>query len=518
MSEMSTTDAVDQQAQGSGPQLWSYRSGSWYAVFGPEVAVLLPAAQKEHVGALWSLVDGGGAFDEVLDALLASGLSRLPGFVLVSTGSGPTRLLLRGSGVSATATATEGEVSLDGATGGTIWSDQTIEGVTALTVHVEDETGGDDFAIPTGLVRVARIDRPAVTAAPAAPAAEPVAQHAAEPAAEPADVAGGAADVPLVAPVAVGAAGIGAAGIGAAAVAADEPAEDDVPAEGSEEPADAEEVPADQQTELIDLPGAQGPADAPDSVDQPPQEDSPLDNDGWTEPTFANDPLTDPLPAQSAPQPPEQPAGGDQTGDQTGDQPDPAPADPAPAGWVTPWDQSPVVPSAVDGDTQPPAPSAGFAPGFPPPSGGSVADPPPPPLPVGSWDQGDAAAVAPPVPSGAGPVAKLLVSDGQTVLVDKVVLVGRAPEARRFTSTEQPVLVTVPSRLHEISSTHVEVRPGTGADQGTAVVTDMGSTNGTVLVQPGIGPEDLKPGIAVPLVPGAIINLGDGITIQVTRP
>ena len=124
----------------------------------------------------------------------------------------------------------------------------------------------------------------------------------------------------------------------------------------------------------------------------------------------------------------------------------------------------------------------------------------------------------PPAPAITQPVAKLLVSDGQTVVVDRAVLVGRAPEARRFTSSEQPTLVTVPSRLHEISSTHIEIRPGTGADHGTAVVTDMGSTNGTVLVQPGLGPEDLKPGIAVQLIPGAIINLGDGITIQVTRP
>ncbi len=69
-----------------------------------------------------------------------------------------------------------------------------------------------------------------------------------------------------------------------------------------------------------------------------------------------------------------------------------------------------------------------------------------------------------------------------------------------------------------LAAQHIEVRPGTGADHGTAVVTDMGSTNGTVLVQPGLGPEDLKPGIAVQLIPGAIINLGDGITIQVTRP
>jgi pSer/pThr/pTyr-binding forkhead associated (FHA) protein len=121
-------------------------------------------------------------------------------------------------------------------------------------------------------------------------------------------------------------------------------------------------------------------------------------------------------------------------------------------------------------------------------------------------------------PSVTRPVARLIISNGETVDVDRVVLIGRAPEARRFTSTEQPTLVTVPSPMHEISSTHVEVRPGSGADHGSAVVTDMGSTNGTVLVQPGLPPEELKPGIAVQLIPGAIINLGDGLTIQVARP
>jgi len=115
-------------------------------------------------------------------------------------------------------------------------------------------------------------------------------------------------------------------------------------------------------------------------------------------------------------------------------------------------------------------------------------------------------------------VARLVISHGETVDVDRVVLVGRAPEARRFTTTDQPLLVTVPSPLHEISSTHVEIRPGSGADHGSAVITDMGSTNGTVLVQPGLAPEELKPGIAVQLIPGATINLGDGITIQVTHP
>ena len=115
-------------------------------------------------------------------------------------------------------------------------------------------------------------------------------------------------------------------------------------------------------------------------------------------------------------------------------------------------------------------------------------------------------------------MAVLVVSDGQEVEVDGAVLVGRAPEARRFSAPGQPRLVTVPSPLHEISSTHLEVRPGSGADQGSAVVTDLGSTNGTVLVQPGLGPEELRPGIPVQLIPGAVINLGDGVTIRVDRP
>lgn len=415
--------------------LWSYRPGSWYAVFGPQVAVVLPAQQKEYVAALWSLVDGGSGFDEVLDALLASGLSRLPGFALVSTGDGPTRVLLRGAGTSATASSADGEVTLDGSAGGT-WVERSIDGLTALAVTVEEADGAaaeqTDLAIPSGLVRVARIDLPAIT-----------------------------------------------------------------PTGGSHV---AEAAPAAVDAPPFDVPAAVVPA-----VEEPatPLEPSPLDSERWTEPTFAGDPLPaalleerqDAVPAE-ADTPAETPAGTDPQDERS---------EPAPDGWVTPWSQQEEPPAV--------APVPGFAPPPPPPSGSPSLGP-PPPLPVGSWE------AAPPSPLAAdgGAVAKLVVSDGQTVLVDGVVLIGRAPEARRFTSTEQPQLVTVPSRLHEISSTHVEVRPGTGTDQGSAVVTDMGSTNGTVLVQPGVGPEDLKPGIAVALVPGAIINLGDGVTIQVTRP
>ena len=116
------------------------------------------------------------------------------------------------------------------------------------------------------------------------------------------------------------------------------------------------------------------------------------------------------------------------------------------------------------------------------------------------------------------PVATLVFSTGDVVEVDRAVLVGRAPEARRFASHEQPRTVAVLSPHQEISSTHLEIRPGAGADHGSAIVTDLGSTNGTVLVQPGLSPEDLQPGIAVSLIPGAVLDLGDGVTIQVTNP
>ncbi|MCX6399511.1 MAG: hypothetical protein NTX33_06250 [Propionibacteriales bacterium] len=512
---------------------WSYRAGSWFAVFGTRATVLLPESQKDQVVALWALIDGGAGFDEVLDGLLASGLSRIPGFVLVSTDDGPTRVLLRGQGVTASLTGDGEDVMLDGAASHT-WVERAVEGVTALTVVVPGETADDgdtmDFPITGGLVRVGRIDRPPVATEVA------TSEDAGLPGAVVVDEVAEAAEVDEV---------------------VDAPVEEPVAEEPvAEEPDDA--APADGGPDLslgaplgvpplLPPPPPLGGAhlavddDVATSDDVMVDEPSPFDEGPVTEVMEAvpGDPLTDPLTAE--------------------------PEHAAPDGWVTPWDNpAPTDVPAADPLAEPDTPAVP-SPSFPPLGGatevapaGWTPPPPPvdagvadaPPLPIGSWEP--VGGTVPPPPGGpdafadhdgltvvgAGepdvpahgipgqpqapavtqPVAKLLISDGQNVVVDRAVLIGRAPEARRFTSTEQPTLITVPSRLHEISSTHVEVRPGTGADHGTAVVTDMGSTNGTVLVQPGLGPEDLKPGIAVQLIPGAIINLGDGITIQVTRP
>lgn len=123
-----------------------------------------------------------------------------------------------------------------------------------------------------------------------------------------------------------------------------------------------------------------------------------------------------------------------------------------------------------------------------------------------------------PVPADeARPVARLVFSHGEEVVVDRAVLVGRSPDAARL-APEEPRLVTVPSPAQEVSGSHLEVRPGSGAEAGRCVATDLGSTNGTVLVQPGRSPEELRPGLGVPLETGAVLDLGDGVTIRVVDP
>ncbi len=114
------------------------------------------------------------------------------------------------------------------------------------------------------------------------------------------------------------------------------------------------------------------------------------------------------------------------------------------------------------------------------------------------------------VPAGT-PALSLSVSTGAEVPLDRPVLIGRAPESSRFSAGVQPRLVTVPSPQQDISRTHVEVR----AEGGSAVVTDLNSTNGTVLVQPGTPPRRLHAGEGASVPAGTLIDLGDGVTVSV---
>jgi hypothetical protein len=111
-------------------------------------------------------------------------------------------------------------------------------------------------------------------------------------------------------------------------------------------------------------------------------------------------------------------------------------------------------------------------------------------------------------------LAVLRASDGTNAELDRPVLIGRAPSPDR-SSSRAPRLMTVPSPNHDISRTHLEVAP----DDWQIVVTDLNSTNGTILVRPGRGdPQQLAPGEPVPVPVGSVMELGDGVSVLIDFP
>src|SRR5215212_7935303 len=108
----------------------------------------------------------------------------------------------------------------------------------------------------------------------------------------------------------------------------------------------------------------------------------------------------------------------------------------------------------------------------------------------------------------------LQASDGTTADVDRAVLVGRAPDPSR-SNFKAPRLMSVQSPGHDISRTHVEVAP----EGWQVIATDLNSTNGTALIRPGgYERQQLAPGEHVPVQPGSVLDLGDGVSITVALP
>lgn len=99
-------------------------------------------------------------------------------------------------------------------------------------------------------------------------------------------------------------------------------------------------------------------------------------------------------------------------------------------------------------------------------------------------------------------------SSGTNVPVDRPLVLGRAPKLAGVPGDEIPHLVTVPSPDQSVSRSHIEVR----LDGWHVLVVDLNTVNGTSVQMPGQRPQRLTPGAPFPIVPGAVIDLGGGVT------
>jgi hypothetical protein len=95
--------------------------------------------------------------------------------------------------------------------------------------------------------------------------------------------------------------------------------------------------------------------------------------------------------------------------------------------------------------------------------------------------------------------------------LDVPALLGRHPRLPRIMSGRPPHLVRVPSPSHEVSGTHIEL-----SQQGAVVVvTDLRSTNGTIVTVPGRDPVKLRQGESAVVAPGTVVDIGDGNRVEI---
>ena len=102
----------------------------------------------------------------------------------------------------------------------------------------------------------------------------------------------------------------------------------------------------------------------------------------------------------------------------------------------------------------------------------------------------------------------LRMSSGDDIVLDRAVLMGRSPSVDRLIDGERPNVVKLDSPGQDISRNHVEIR----IDGWHVLVTDLNSTNGTVVTRPGVAPERLRPNDATMVEPGTVVTVADEIT------
>ena len=110
----------------------------------------------------------------------------------------------------------------------------------------------------------------------------------------------------------------------------------------------------------------------------------------------------------------------------------------------------------------------------------------------------------------------LRLSVGDMISLDRDVVMGRnpKPDFPGADGEERPHVVRLPSLDGDISRTHLRVT----LDGWHVLVTDLNSTNGTLVTLPGREPEQLRPGQPMPIKPGTVVTLADGIDFRYEVP
>jgi hypothetical protein len=106
----------------------------------------------------------------------------------------------------------------------------------------------------------------------------------------------------------------------------------------------------------------------------------------------------------------------------------------------------------------------------------------------------------------------LRLSLGDVITLDRGLVMGRNPRADcPIGSTgERPHVVKLPSGDGDISRTHLQVT----LDGWHVLVTDLHSTNGTLVTPPGRPVQQLRPGEPTPIEPGTVVSLAEGIEFR----
>ncbi|WP_136519653.1 FHA domain-containing protein [Cellulomonas telluris] len=487
-----------------------YVEGEWTAVAADGLlALVAPAARPEVAGGLWDVGLAGGDVLSALGVLAAAGFAELPQFAIVTTpGDGALRAVLRGP-VELRVRTGDGEQVL-AAREDAVWTEHRAEGVLELELRVAGAVAdAPAWPLVAGVVRAAVLRR---TAGAGRTERSTVASGAAR---EP-GTGEGDAEEPS------GAASGGAAHVvvGAGPAAVEDvtfwPGPGSTPAApdgtGGQEPtADEQASVRSRTTAAPAVPAAPVPP-APTSLPL----DGPAPAGGSSEHAPA-DRLADPLGAPLAGSPDEHDDVQDTVLQDGWWQSAPAPE----VIGAPPTGAAPVAGAAATATTTghpwgPPAPPAGAP--------VEVSDDDHDGMTILSSDLArlrdrlpawthDAVPGPFPAPEPAPLPARIVLSTGLVVDLDRAVLLGRAPQVSRVTNRELPRLVTVPSPNQDISRTHAEVR----LEGDHVVVTDLDSTNGVHVSRPGEGVRRLQAGEPSVVGTDEVVDLGDGVTFTVER-